>query len=620
MSTTLARMKPTSSTKHINTSAEAVLAKAQSGRAVIQDFVPLADSLEWNLGQQYLRERGNKAFLSDARPVPFVINNDGTLSRNAAQVFFASCLAADKAGTLEADIYVLELGIGVGLFARYFLDAFRDLCVEHDKDYYGRLCYIAGDHSKQMLLDAARHGVFANHPGHYLLREVDALDPAKYLRADLGLGGEQPRSVRAVFLNYVIDCLPPAVLEVDGDTVKQLCVRTCIARNIKLEKHTDLTLAMLVERAKSAAQADGTRSVPATARQELLEVYGLFASEYDYREVDPTKLPHGEFAVEYARKSVKRVLHNYGAIQSLERLLGLLHAEGFILINDYGQTKKSDVQDFEHQRFSLTTAMGLNFPLLRAFFEKSGTYRWVEPLEETESIHARLLGRQPAMETIVGFVECFGKAERDRIEEPLKKARECQKVGRFELAADLYRKAVQLQPSNWMLLCEVAHFLIYALRDIKAGLDMVKVGLRINPTCSSELWTALANGLHEFGRYEEAEQAYLRALQLNAKDRRAKEGLAGVLAQKGDYGGALKMIAEAFVLANPGENFDELLRKQNQILVKLARQMQMDYLLLANLISRHVSDATQPTMSGAAARQREESSGSSITALESRAT
>jgi hypothetical protein len=61
--------------------ATAILAKAQSSRAVIQDFCPLGESLEWNLGQEYLRQRGNKAFLSDASPVPFVINNDGTLCR-----------------------------------------------------------------------------------------------------------------------------------------------------------------------------------------------------------------------------------------------------------------------------------------------------------------------------------------------------------------------------------------------------------------------------------------------------------------------------------------------------------------------------------------------------------
>src|SRR5437868_11543247 len=108
-------------------SVEDILARAQDGRAVVQDFVPLAQSLEWRLGQEYLRQRGNKAFLSDAHPVPFVVNNDGSLSHAAAAVFFASAQAAEKEGPLPADLFVLELAIGVGLFARYFLDAFRDL-------------------------------------------------------------------------------------------------------------------------------------------------------------------------------------------------------------------------------------------------------------------------------------------------------------------------------------------------------------------------------------------------------------------------------------------------------------------------------------------------------------
>ena len=41
---------------------EQVLTHAQAGREVIQEFVPLAESLEWELGQEYLRERGNKAY------------------------------------------------------------------------------------------------------------------------------------------------------------------------------------------------------------------------------------------------------------------------------------------------------------------------------------------------------------------------------------------------------------------------------------------------------------------------------------------------------------------------------------------------------------------------------
>ena len=77
-------------------SAQAILAQAQDGRVVLEDFVPLTDSLEFALGQQYWRERGSKAFISDATPVPFAINNDGALSRHTAEVFFASLVEAEQ--------------------------------------------------------------------------------------------------------------------------------------------------------------------------------------------------------------------------------------------------------------------------------------------------------------------------------------------------------------------------------------------------------------------------------------------------------------------------------------------------------------------------------------------
>ena len=42
-------------------------------------------------------------------------------------------------------------------------------------------------------------------------------------------------------------------------------------------------------------------------------------------------LPHGEFALQFGRTKAKKLLHSYGAIQSLERLLELVHDDGFIL-------------------------------------------------------------------------------------------------------------------------------------------------------------------------------------------------------------------------------------------------------------------------------------------------
>ena len=476
---------------------------------MIQDFVPLAKSLEWELGQQYLRERGNKAFISDASPVPFVINNDGTLSRNTAEVFFASLMEAEKAGPLEEEIFVLELGIGVGLFARYFLDSFRDLCRTNKKDYYDRLCYIAADRSRRMLLDLLRHGILANHPGRYRVRQVDAMEPARLL-GDVMFRGQPAKQIRAVFLNYLLDCLPAAVLELDGDQVKYLCVRTCVARNVNLEHFTDMRLDALKERAK----ADDP-----LAKQELLEVYGLFASEYDYRPVDVKTLPHGAFAFEYGRRLTKRVLHSYGAIQSLEMLLDMVHEQGFILINDYGQTQTTRDDEIEHQRFSLATFVGVNFPLLKAFFDREESKcQFASPSGEERGIHSRLLGRLLGSDTRTRFFERFGSAFQDGLQEPIQQARACVKAGRFEVAATLYNEALGRQRGNWVLLNEISMFLTFSMRDPKAGIDMAKLALALNPTCSAELWNTLGDGLYEFGRTAEARSAYEKGLAVNSSD------------------------------------------------------------------------------------------------------
>ncbi len=562
------------------TIAEQILTNAQDSRAIVQDFVPLSTSLEWELGQEYLRARGNKAFISDASPVPFVVNNDGNLSRNVAEVFFTSLLEADQAGTLEPDIHVLELGIGVGLFARFFLDHFQELCEKSGKDYYDRLTYVAADRSERMLQDVIRHGVLAQHPGRYRLRVVDAMTPDKELPYDVSFVNHprKDRPFRAVFLNYLLDCLPASVLQIDGDTIKELHVRTCVARNVKLEDFTDMSVEQLAARAKSN---------DALAKEELLEVYGLFASEYDYRPVEIDKIPYGKFALDYGKNFSKRLLVSHGAIHSLERLLGLIAEDGFILINDYGQTQMSRDDEFEHQRFSLATFVGVNFPLLQAYFAQPGKGEWIEPKAEAGGIHSRLLCPKQVYNVVISFWKQFNSAAYQRLHEPIQHARACAKAGRFELAATYYNQALERQPRNWVLLSEISMFLTFSLRDLKAGIDMAKMALSLNPTCSAELWNTLGDGLFEFGRVEEARSAYARAIAVNESDVRARYNLAWCHVREKNFPASLLMIAEAMALDKTGEYRDRLLQKLQEVVQQVGLRHQQEYLLLINLVSRH---------------------------------
>ena len=91
-----------------------LLDDTEGERILIQDYRPLADSLEWELGQSYWQRHGSQAFVG-LGSVPFLINNDGIQSMRAAELLFTSLQCAKDAGQSVDDIVVLELGIGVGL-------------------------------------------------------------------------------------------------------------------------------------------------------------------------------------------------------------------------------------------------------------------------------------------------------------------------------------------------------------------------------------------------------------------------------------------------------------------------------------------------------------------------
>ncbi len=379
----------------------------------------------------------------------------------------------------------------MGLFARLFLDTLRDLCACQGKDYYDRICYVIGDYSEQMLIDIARRGVLANHPGRYLLRVINALDPYAPLAADPAFTAPHALPFRAVFLNYVLDCLPPMILQAEEHEVRQPHVRLCLSRNVDLHECTDLTREDLARLAASSSPGH---------RDQLLPFFGLFTAEYQYRPVEVDQLPHGEFVSRFARSQKGNVVYNWGAVESLERLLVLLWDRGFALINDYGYVSDATDHELEHQRFSNSTAIGLNFALLQAYFAESRRCVWVEPGEDSGHIYSRLLSPQPSAALVTSFKKHFTKAAGEFLDGPAQKASELAGQLRYEAATSAYRLALERQPWNWLLMLEVANFLNYAVRDPGTALKMAQAGLQQNPCCSAELWNAYGDALYSHGK------------------------------------------------------------------------------------------------------------------------
>lgn len=532
-----------------------LLRDARSARIVAQDFCPLAESIEWELSRLYYQERGSKVFLTGSDHVPYAINNDGNVSAGAAEVLFASLVAAERAGSLEPRLFLLELGVGTGLFSRYFLDSIRDLCSQHGKDYYDRLCYVATDQSERMLEDIGRRGVLANHAGHYRLAVLDAIRPDKGLASAIAKADCVDRPFRAVFVNYLLDILPCAVINVADGEARQLCVRTSLARTVDLSQHTPLNAEDIARRASSDDP---------NARRELLDIYRLFALEYDYRPVDLARIPYGDFVHEFAHSCRQNLRHNYGAIACLEGSGSLLREGGFVLINDYGQAGGQGTED-GYQRFAGSVAMGVNFALLKAYFQRSGEFGWFEPAEDNGHIYTRLLARQLAPETIDLFQKRFSKSAYDWAHGPEEEARRCLQHGRYEAALGEYCQALERQPRNWLLIAEVAKLLTLTLRDYSAGHEMARAGLAVNPI-SPDLWNTLGDSLFCLEQVDAAQEAFLRALELDPTDVRARFNLSYVYSHKKDYLSTLRVIADGLALDRTGEYRQQLLAKQGEIL------------------------------------------------------
>jgi tetratricopeptide (TPR) repeat protein len=373
-----------------------------------------------------------------------------------------------------------------------------------------------------------------------------------------------------VFLNYLLDCLPACVVKVDADEVQLLHARTCLPPGLNWRSHLPASPEELRQLAASSDPA---------LRRELLPVYPLMLAEYQYRAVDRSQVPYREFILEQAAQVPGRpVLHNHGALRCLEALLGLLSEGGLILMNDYGQTSEIVAEEFEHQRFSQATFVGVNFPLLGRYFSANNRACWTEPQGDDSSLHGRLLMHRPQPSVALRFAECFGAPRRQSQEEPVQRAAQLAKVGRFQSALLHYREALARQPFNWLLMTQVGNFLTFALRNPKAGLEMARAALQHNPACSADLWNLLGDSLFVLGRVGEARIAFERALAINGDDVRARYNLAFVHVEAREYAQALARLAEALALDRDGALRQELLNKQAEVLSLLDHDNQRRHL------------------------------------------
>jgi tetratricopeptide (TPR) repeat protein len=528
---------------------------------VLEEFRPLAESLEWQLGRLYWKEAGVTPFVRNE--IPYLVNNDGLASESAAVVLFAACCDAAR---LPDRILVLELGGGLGLFARFFVESFARLCQQQGTDYYDRLTYVLTDGSRRTVEQWRELGIFSGYEDHVVLAVCDATRPSRIeqLEGRAAMSG----AWQAVICNYVLDVLPTAIVRSASAGHEQLCVRTHLMDDPALVgQYTFLERDEI--RAMAASQDAGQHSA-------LIPLMTLLDFESAFVPVPEPNVPYAEESLALARDG-EHVVLNHGAIASLEALRDLIAPDGFILINDYGAVQPQQTpSQLVPQRFGPTMAVGLNFRVLEAMLV-GRRFRVVTPSgDEARAIHARLLSRCDLPAACRAFENRFGGEAWSYFDGPITEARTHAAAGRKQEALENYQTALSRQPRNWHIIGEAAEFVGLQMREFAAGVELARAALELNPCYSAWLWNVLGDCLYCLERLQDAHEAYLQGERVDPTDPRVLLNLAYTYHHLGRLDSALDAVARGLFHDRNALHRERLLERQQQILVAVSARAQAE--------------------------------------------
>jgi len=520
------------------------LRRAKIPSRLVEDFCPVAESLEWRLSEQYWMTAGTRGFVEES--VPYSSTSGGALSQDAAALLLVNCRENPPVGTMV----VLELCAGTGLFARLFLDAFERLCVEAGESFHEQLVYYVTDRSPATVAQWKESGVFEG------TRAIAALgDARRPLEWEIEDGTVLLTRIRAVFCNYGLDSLPAAIVRRGKAGPEELCVRTHLTNDeARLLRHRAPSLEEIREQA--AKREPGLSKLAS-----LFEIEAAFVlCKQKYTMVDEALEAFGD---------LPRVILNHGAMDCLRELLSALDPNGFMVFSDYGVVDAAaPVAHSNAQQFGESRAIGVHFPLMDQFVSTLGAELEVPSSKDPTNLHSRMLVRGALPETRAEFAAEYGKGS-------WKEARTHIQSGANEEAKRIYEIALEKYPRDWSLLGEVAEFLVRQVSNFDGGFEMVKAALVLNPWYSTWLWNVLGDA--QFGRrqFGDAIEAYRLAEVLSPRDVRTQLNLSYGYAAIGDTEAALLAIARGFSHDGTGEYRERLREKQQQILGSL-RALRID--------------------------------------------
>lgn len=182
----LRRAEPASLAQELDRALQAIRVETpvDDDRVWLDDWGPVRESVIWRFNNLFWQrvtdwEAAAGRRFEAALPSGQSDANHPQAVADAVADFWTLLRELDKRGTLPAEIFALEIGVGSGTRAAIWLDRFRAIDEERATGYYPRLRFLLGDYSMPTL-DRA-HAALARHRETVSVVPMDALNPLKTL-------------------------------------------------------------------------------------------------------------------------------------------------------------------------------------------------------------------------------------------------------------------------------------------------------------------------------------------------------------------------------------------------------------------------------------------------------
>jgi tetratricopeptide (TPR) repeat protein len=211
----------------------------------------------------------------------------------------------------------------------------------------------------------------------------------------------------------------------------------------------------------------------------------------------------------------------------------------------------------------------LNFPWLDRALEARGYSVDAAESDVERAIRTRLVTRGERGTRSKAFRNRFSLDAELHVDQPLLEARSHAAQGRKNDALDAYRVALDRSPRDFRLIGEIAEFVGLELGDHASGRELAQGALNRNPWLSPWLWNVLGDCSFSEKQFDQAHSAYRSAQAIDPEDPRTNLNLAYTLAERAEFGEALRVIARGLEHDAGGKYQGRLLDKQTQVLAAM---------------------------------------------------